>query len=282
MATFTAIGPALDLSAPTPQAPCHSLLMTPGVVAERDGGRWLNGVNYWQYPEATPSAWDPCDTGTFRTKDEGEGMGSVRFDTVVGYLAITCSAIGMGAEEVQEFFDRAEAALDATLSFAAEELLAAGNPSSSNPFLSDSDMTTPGGSTAVSPGIGLSILENAIGATGKKGMIHATPATIAALQAFPLGGDTEMERLETANCTPVVSGGGYIATRPVGHPPTGATEDWMFASLPVEVRLSPMVATTVAQTLDRSDNVLTYRAERAMLVSFDAQLQAGVLVDWST
>jgi hypothetical protein len=56
----------------------------------------------------------------------------------------------------------------------------------------------------------------------------------------------------------------------------------MFASLPVEVRLSPMVATTVAQTLDRSDNVLTYRAERAMLVSFDAQLQAGVLVDWST
>jgi len=280
MATFTAIGPALDLSAPAPQAPCHSLLQTPGVVVERDGGRFLNGVNFWQYPEATPSTWDPCDTGTFRTKDDGEGMGFSRFDTVVAYLPITCSAIGMDDQATQEFFDRAEVALDATLSFAVEGLLVKGNPSSTNPFLGDGNMTL-AASGAKSPGVALSYLENAIGLTGQGGMIHATPATIAALQAFPLGGDTQ-ERLETANCTKVVSGGGYIGAHPVGQTGPGATTDWAFASLPVEVRLSPIVTTTVAQTLERSDNVLTYRAERAVLVSFDTQLQAGVLVDWST
>src|SRR6188472_2570135 len=162
MATFTAIGPALDLSAPAPQAPLHSLLNTPGVVVSRDSGRWLNGVNIQQYPTATPTVWDACDTGTFRTKDAGEGMDSVRFDAVVAYLPITCSSIGMGEEAVQEFFDRAEAALDATLSFAAERTLAAGNASSSNPFLADGNMTTPAGTTAVNPAVGLAYLENAI------------------------------------------------------------------------------------------------------------------------
>lgn len=281
MATITAIGPALDLSAPRPVAPKHSLLNTPGVVVDRDGGRWLNGVNFWQYPEGTPSSWDACDTGTFRTKDEGEGMGTVRFDTIVAYLPITCSAMGMDAEAVQEFFDRAEVALDATLSFAVEELLSQGNPSSTNPYLGDGNMTALAGGAAVSPGLALSYLEEAIGATGKQGMIHSTPAVIAALQAFPVNGANDT-RLETANGTPVVSGGGYQDARPVGKPGTGTTEDWNFASLPVEAYLSPMVATSVSQTLDRSDNVLTYRAERAVLVNFPAELQAGVLVDWST
>lgn len=281
MATFTAIGPALDLSAPAPEAPRHSLLNTPGVVRDRDGGRWLNGVNFWQYPEGTPSTWDPCDSGTFRTKAEGDGMGSTRFDTLVAYLPITCSAIGMDDDAVQEFFDRAEVALDATLSFAAEVLLSQGNASSSNPYLGDGNMSAPAGSTALSAGVALSYLEQAIGATGKRGMIHATPAVIAALQAFPVEG-VDLSDLETANGTYVVSGGGYQGARPVGKPGPGTTEDWIFASLPVAAYLSPVVATTVAQTLDRSDNVLTYRAERALLVSFPDELQAGVLVDWST
>lgn len=281
MSTFTAIGPALDLSAPAPEAPRHSLLNTPGVVVDRDGGRWLNGVNFWQYPEATPSTWDACDSGTFRVKAEGEGMGSVRFDTVVAIIPITCSAIGMDEEAVAEFFDRAEAALDATLSFAVEDILATGQPSMSNPFLGDTNMTVPAGTSALSPRNAFAWLEKVIGLTGKRGMIHATPQVVASLQDPVLG---EVNPLVTVNGTPVVSGGGYTGAHPIGPgllPGPGDETDWIFASLPVEVRLSPIVATTVAQTLDRSDNVLTYRAERAVLVSFDAELQAGVLVDWS-
>ena len=34
--------------------------------------------------------------------------------------------------------------------------------------------------------------------------------------------------------------------------------------------------------LDRSDNVLTFRAERYVLAIWDGALQAAVLVDWST
>ena len=62
--------------------------------------------------------------------------------------------------------------------------------------------------TAVSPGVALSFLEEAIGTTCRTGMIHFTPAVVAALQAFPLGETTTCD-LVTANGTPVVSGMGY-------------------------------------------------------------------------
>jgi hypothetical protein len=279
MSTFTAVGPALDIDGPLPVAPPHSLLETEGVVRERDATRVLNGVNVYGYPEGCASLWEPCSDGTFRTKSEDSDWPLPRFDSFVVYKPITCSTISVGGDP-EEFARRAEVTLDAVLSAAVEEAVAAGVEGSSNPFFGDANVDILNSGTAVSPGVALSYLEDAIAATCRVGMVHATPAVIAGLQAFPLPG--EDMRLITANGTPVVSGMGYVGVDTPWLDTPGASEDWVFATGPVHVYLGPLVIHTTKESLDRSDNVLTFRAERYAVAVWDTSLQAAVLVDWAT
>jgi hypothetical protein len=164
-----------------------------------------------------------------------------------------------------------------------EKALVEGVDGSSNPFIGDAnvDDLTPTPGTAVSPGVGLSILENAIGGTCRQGMIGATPATIAALQAFPIG-DASDRRLVTANGTAVYSADGLIDLDTTALPATTGTEDWMVAHGPVKIYLGPIVTQSVRTSLDRSDNSLVFRSERYVLSIWDTVLQAAVLVDWAT
>lgn len=279
MAEFTAVGPAVALDGPPPVAPPHSLLTVEGVVVERDATRVLNGVNVWAYPTGCSSLWEPCSDGTFRTKGSDSEQPSSRFDSFVVYKPVTCSA--MGLRNPEELFQRAEDVLDATISAAVERAFAEGVEQSSNPFFGDATVDDLTGSTAVSPGVGLSMLEEAIGETCRQGMLHFTPAVVSALQAFPVG-DPADTRLVTANGTPVVSGMGYqdIDTPYLDTP--GTTEDWAFATGPVRVYLGPVRLDSVKENLDRSDNVLTFRAERYVLAIWDGTLQAAALVDWAT
>lgn len=275
-----AVGPALGIDGPLPVSPLHSLLKTEGVVVDRDATRVLNGVNLWGYPEGCPGLWEPCADGTFRTKSDNSTMSLPRFDSFVVYFPVTCSTISIGGDP-DELVRRAEQVLKATESAGVEEALAQGVAQSTNPFFGDGNVSILNSGTAVSPGIALSHLEQAIGDTCRKGMIHATPAVIAGLQAFPLDG-SEDTRLETANGTPVVSGSGYQGVdTPALSTPT-ATQDWVFATGPVEVHLGPIVITDIKETLDRSDNTVTFRAERYVLAVWDTALQAAILVDWAT
>ena len=289
MSTFTAVGPALAIDGPRPAAPLHSLLrsevLTPegdyeSVVRERDATRVLNGVNVYGYPAGCSSLWEPCSDGTFRSKAEDSEWPNPRFDSFVVYKPVTCSTISVGGDP-DEFAQRAELALEATLSAAVEKALAEGIDGSSNPFFGDANVDDLTSGTAVSPGVALSYLEEAIGTTCRAGMIHATPAVVAGLQAFPIEGDA-VRRLISANGTPVVSGHGYqdIDTPFLGTP--DATEDWVFATGPVHVYLGPLVIYSTKESLDRSDNVLTFRAERYAVAVWDTSLQAAVLVDWAT
>lgn len=274
-----AVGPALDIDGPIPVAPPHSLLNTPGVVVERDSeGRWLNGVNVWGYPSDTPLLWEPCSDGTFRTKSDESNQPTARFDSFVAYLPITCSGIGISEAEMDDLRDRAERALDATISMAVEEALAAGIDQSTNPFFADTNVDILNSGTAVSPAVGLSFLENAIGTTGRRGLLHATPAVIAQWQPYFV----DSPELLTANGTPAASGDGYIGvdTPFIGTPGTG--EDWAFATGPVNVYLGPLVITDTRETLDRSNNDLTFRAERYVLALWDTALQSAVLIDWTS
>jgi hypothetical protein len=278
MSEFTAVGPALDLDGPRPRRPRHSLLETEGVVVTEGASRELNGVNVYGYPTGCPWLWEPCSDGTFRTKpDESEQL-LPRFDSFVVGTTITCSAIGMGDPSV--FSARTNTALEATLSSGVEKMLAEGLVQSSNPFFGDANVDVLASGSAVSPGVALSYLEEAIGTTCREGLIHATPAVIAALQAFPIGGQNE--RLETANGTPVVSGMGYqdVDTPWLAEPDD--TEDWIFATGPVNVYLGPIVTGNIRDSLERSLNDVTFRAERYVVAVWDTALQAAVLVDWST
>ena len=274
-----AVGPALDLDGPLPVAPRHSLLETEGVVVDRDASRVLNGVVVYGYPTGCSALWEPCSDGTFRVKDSESEQLLPRFDSFVVYKAVTCSAIGMGDPE--EFSRRAEQVLEATLSAGVEEALAQGVEGSSNPFIGDTNVDVLNSGTAVSPGVALSFLEEAIGATCREGLIHLTPAVVGGLQAFPLG-NAGAGRLITANGTPVASEMGLQGVTTADLSAPGDTEDWVFATGPVHVHLGPLVITDIKETLERETNVVTFRAERYAVAVWDTALQAAVLVDWAT
>lgn len=292
MSEFVAVGPAEAHDGLLPLRPRHSLLETEGVLVSEDATRILNGVNVWMYPTGCAELWEPCSSssgeGTFRFKNADSTQLIPRFDSFVVYKGVTCSTISVGGgERAEEFFDRAEAVLNATLSAGIERALAEGLTGSSNPFFGDSNVQTPAGLTAVSPGVALSYLEEAIGETCRQGMLHFTPAVVAGLQAFPIEGNAD-RRLITANGTPVVSGDGYIGVGATGGlPAPGAGESWAFATGRVQVHLGPVVRNTLRDSLDRSDNVVTYRAERYALAIWDGidedeLAAAAVLVDWAT
>ena len=290
MSEFTAVGPAEAHDGLRPRRPRHSLLETEGVVVSEDATRILNGVNVLMYPTGCSELWEPCSSssgeGTFRFKNADSTQLTPRFDSFVVYKAVTCSTISVGGgERAQEFFDRAEAVLDATLSAGIERALADGLQGSSNPFFGDGNVQILSGS-GVSPSVALSYLEEAIGETCREGMLHFTPAAVAGLQPFPLEGGTR--RLLTVNGTPLVSGSGYIGIGATGGlPAAGAGESWAFATGRVEVHLGPVVQTTLAENLDRSENVVTYRAERYAVAIWDGidedeLAAAAVLVDWAS
>lgn len=276
--SITAIGPATTLDGPLPRPPRYSLLQVPGVLVEEGANdRFLNGVNLWGYPTAVPTLWEPCSSGTFREKDDESDIPTPRFDPFGAYIPVACSSLGMPAG----FEDKARRALEARLSFAVEQALSQGvGVTSTNPFFGDTDLDVLGGGP-VTPEVGLSLLEEAIGETGQQGLIHATPAIVAAWGFDKLEtGDA----LRTANGTPVAAGGGYIGADPVsGASPTADQTGWAFATGPVEVRLSEftMVPDDISSALDRASNDVVYRAERYVLATWDTALQAGVLIDWT-
>ena len=191
-----------------PVAPPHSLLNTPGVVKSPGDPHWLSGAVVYPYPEDLPGEWDPCSAGTFRTKDDGTGVDSPHFASFVSYLPITCSSISIGDPE--EFANRAEIAMNAVQSFSVERQLSQGTGVATNPFLADAAHTlTAAGATATPATAALSYLEETIGATGKQGMIHATPPVASVWFDQTRG----TEPLITNLGTRVVSGGGYAGAK---------------------------------------------------------------------
>lgn len=262
----------IPLDGPLPRPPRFNVLTVaqeaPDVL-EADGGvseRWGNGVQLIPYPDELPGGFDPCSTGTFRLKDEGDGVPLPVFLAFTAYLPIKCTAAG--ARDDAEFRARATVALTATEAWAMERQLAYGDPMGENPFLNDGDLQDIGGA-ATSAVRGLRLLEERIAQTGKAGVIHMTPGTVNVL------GDRlwrDAQTLRTPAGTPVVSGAGYV--------PDGAVADdaRMWATGPLLYRRSEMLINppTISEALDRSNNDLVYRAERDVLIAWDTLLQVAV------
>ena len=175
-------------------------------------GRWENGVNVWGYPDEVPVAWEPCASGTYREKEEGGSQPQARFDPVGLYVPITCSSLNVG--DWRDFAARAQQVLDATLSHGVEEVLAEGVALSTNPYLGDSNVAVLASNTAQTPEAALRYLEEALGATGRQGLIHASPPVVAGWAEYL---HIENETLLTINGTPVASGSGYIGASSNGQ-----------------------------------------------------------------
>ena len=276
-------GPPVVLDGPLPVAPPRSLLTVPGVLQQDPGDdRWMNGVAVWGYPEDEPELWDPCSTGTYETKSDVSSFSTPEFGAFVVYLPITCSSFTV-ASDPGGFAQKAETALDAVQSFAIEKALAQGVPPLNiSPFLADSNVTFPGGTAALSASVGLAYLEEAIGATGRQGLIHATPSVVSSWFAtFPIFEPDTESTLYTPNGIPVAAGGGYIGATPFGQAPAAAGQSWVYATGPVRAFVQREATLNIKDVLDRSDNVVTFRAERYALVEWDTALQAAVLIDWT-
>lgn len=279
----TTMGPPISLDGPLPVAPSRSLLNTVQIVPT-GSERFGVGGAVWPYPPGLPSSYDPCSTGTFRLKADAEGWDLPLFNAFTVYLPITCSTVTAHAPG---FEDRARLAFAATESYAVAHEFSRGIANPLNPHLTDGNLVILAAGAAVAPDVGLSWLEDAIGATGKAGVIHTTPAVGSAFNGS--GGYGVDYRASgplqtTANGTPVVLDGGYIGASPSLHAALAAGTGWAFATGPVQVRRSPDIygiPDSIAEATDRELNEVTFYAERDYLVTWDTTLQAGVLIDWT-
>jgi hypothetical protein len=223
---------------------------------------------------------DPCADGTFRDKPEGNAWPNPIFGSYWVALPITCSTY---EGKNPGFADRARLAFQATESFAVANELAGGAAAPLNPFLADTNVTLLAAGAAVTPAVGLSYLEEAIGATARMGFIHATPSVTSAWADGQRLVESGGRLITLANRTPVASDGGYVGVTPDGGAVAAAGQSWVWATGPVHVRRGEieMLPEDLASALDRSENVVTYRAERGYLVVWDTALQVAVLIDWT-
>lgn len=286
MSVIATSAPAAALG-PLPSAPAFNLFTVALDLAAADVqaqmgivGRWQGGVAVWPRPGEAPLGYDNCATGgTMDVKEEGTPLDNKTFLPFSAYIPDSCTGAGIG--DWEEFKSRANSVLLATEAFAAERQLARGYAVGTNPSLNDTNLAVLG--SGVGPNEGLALLENAIGATGRAGVLHATPgiATMwAASRQLLWTGDVIRA---VATRTPVIVGHGYIGTDPdAAASPTGDTE-WAFATGPVFAGRGDLMELDeeIAGTLERTLNDVVYRAERDMVVGWDGALQVGVLIDRS-
>ena len=274
-------GPPVRLDGPLPQKRSFTLLDVATIVPELDE-HWLNGARILPYPGDTGHVHDPCATGSPATKNAGTLPESPHFGAFTGYLPVTCTSFSVGADAAW-FKARAFAAFAAIESTIAERVFATGEGLDAlQPHLTDSNLTQLNAGAATGAMLALEDLDDAIAATGRAGVIHATPSVV---DAWDSGGGLERRGnlRVTANDTPVVSGAGYLGFFPDGGSAPSSRRAWAFATGPVQARRTDIFITpdNYAQALDRAVNSVEFFAERSMLIDWDAVLQAGVLVDRS-
>ncbi len=258
------------------------------VPANAGRERWLNSVEVYPYPPDVPEGWDACaPASTAGEKSFGTPLAPPEFRALTLSVPITCTAQQVPDEAA--FRARAVAVMAATESFGVARALMAGTDVSGGRYLADSGATFPNGSAATKPNHGLQVLEEAIAGTGRLGVIHCSPMLATALMGTGFALSDKTGAIRTINGNVVVPDDGYVGnSTPDSGPAPGATEEWAYATGPVDVRHSEIFTTpdTLAQALDRGlgattgrTNVVTYRAERYSVAIWDGALQAAVLID---
>lgn len=273
-------GPRFVIDGPLPSPPPFRLVDVATIVPE-ESPHWMNGAEVRGYPGGEPQGHDGCSTGSGRVKTPGDAPALPSFGAFTAYLESSCTSRSIITQD--DFKARVAAVFGAVESFAVEREFVQAEWTGDNPHLTDTNLAKVAAGAAVSPTNGLALLEDAIGRTAKAGVIHATPAIVTAWDA--LGHLTEQSggKLFTGRGTPVVVGDGYIGAHPDGSGAPSACQGWAFATGPVQIRRENLYVNppTLAEALERALNDVTFYAERAYLVTWDTDLQAGALIDRS-
>ena len=289
----TTYGPPTWVDGPLPVPRTSRLIDVANTIDDLDP-HWRAGAQIYSYPPDLPHTWNPCPPGTIDPGEKVEGgvIPIPIFDAFQVYVSETCTARGLpvaaGVKDQDAFVARATATFTATESHGVELALVNGVDLDS-PYLTDADVDILNGGAAASPTVALALLEEAIGATARGGVVHATPGTATAWEStgftfdrvggYGLGSKVILR----STGTPIAVGTGYIGSQPEGGAAPTATKAWAYATGPLTVRRGTLdiVPGTLKEALDRSDNTITYRAERDYLIDWDTVLQAAVLVDWT-
>lgn len=301
----TAVGPLYRLDGPLPLPRRYHLLQVAQEVPLDQGpdAHWLSGAWLQSYIAGVADVFDPCaSSGSTAVKPTGLPLSVGQFAAFTVNMAITCNAARVGADPYAWFVTHLVPAFRVVEAEAVERALATGDGveifGNDNPHLTDSHLVQLDSGAAVSPLHGLESLEDAIGATGRGGVIHATPATVTAWAQYGNLIDEDNAGILRAQATgtPIVVGDGYLDVFPDGGSSAGARQAWAFATGMVRYLADPptsadplVIPGQYRQAIDTSTNEVTYRAERNYLVTFDTDttdgdnppLQAGVLIDRS-
>lgn len=281
----TTLGPQFLIDGPVPQPPPYRLLApgNPSVeIIDDPDAHWQAGVMVWSYPSDIPHIWDGCvdDPGTL-VKTTGGTIKLPVFSAYTIYFPITCSMLGIDADDIEGWQNRARITLEATESHAIENEIAAGTRLPLKPHFGDANVTLLDGGAVNAEKAALGRLADAVGATGRQGLIHATPATVVGFTQLDLYRDRD--NIFSADGIPIVRGSGYIGTTPTGGVAAASGQAWAYATGPMKILRGPIygVPDSPSQALDRTNNTYTFMAERSYLVIWDTVLQAAVLVDWT-
>lgn len=300
--TSIGYGPPLRIDGPPPIAPVYGLLSAADapaagvrVVPDADSAgieRWINGVSVYPYPSTTGGTWDTCAPASEQDpKDDGEDteFETPEFAAFTAYVSVTCPSYKVWDQD--EYKSRAIAVFSAIESSIVAHEFMSGAKMGSNPHLSDGNGDFPNGDTAVGVTRGIALLEQAIAETGRLGIIHVSPQLLSAFNE-PWAFDQKTGVIRTLNGVPVIPDFGYaVGSTPIGHAAAGSTQEWAYATGPVDVRRSEtfVLPDNVSEALDRGPDIgsstmgkanrITYRVERYYLIDWDTALQAAVLID---
>lgn len=283
------LGPRQDVDGAPAAPPRYGLIQAArDALAGGDptNGRWQNGLA-WE-PEAcgVGEVKDPCDANP--NKETNANRTIREFDPVALVVGDRCSSFDVR----RDWQARARRKLLACQSkLLAEEFwngALARSRSLPNAFLAQlgaNTITT----SPVNLVDGLSCLEEALADCGcGRGMIHATVGTTTWWRRFGLI-DRVGDQLLTINGTVVVADAGYTGDGPTiiaeGGAPDTATSGsvWAYGTDMVDVRLGPIRlvpdAEDLAGAVDRTDNLVEFRAERLAAVTFDGCCHVAAELD---
>lgn len=277
-------GQVVDLSAgngPSMEEVLAELRAAGSIPANAGQERWLNGVEVFPYPPDAGSIHDACATGTSAVKGDGEEVTNPQFGAITAYVAETCRSYKIWDQAA--FRARAVAALSAVeSSIVARHFLTGEGLSTPNPHLADGNADILNGGHVTNAMNGLALLEQAIAETGRQGIIHCSPQFAEGAAFGRLSLDNRTGVIRTINGTVVIPDYGYaVSATPTGGSSPAGTQEWIYATGPVDIRRSEVfvLPENVSEALDRTNNAVTYRAERYYLIDWDTELQAAVLAD---
>lgn len=252
------------VEAPTASPPAYGLVVAAPTI--NDGIDWQYGVTL--VPEMCAAGGRgavTCLSDLPNVTSGGRGPAAVTSKPFIVWAADECSAL---ASTTRDFEGRARRALAAAESYEIAAELWSGSLATTKPLADASAVAA--SATAVTPIVGLSDLEWALGRCGKgeRGMIHVTPQVFTILvgqNVLRFAGGVWLSPMGNI----VVADAGYTGRSPAGAAPT--TTQWAYASSMIYVRRGATETLTdvLSEMVDISVNTIRYVAWEPVVIEWD-------------